>query len=187
MSGIPQDRTYYDSLIAKRDAVLSTARVSNAARARAMGVRYEYVEPMASPIKSDAAPDGRVDVGLNSDVPPSTNPQADEAATLPATPAPDGGVGTGTQQVIEAVSAAFGVPIIDLVSPSAATRIGAPRWAAALLLRYRLKMDWSRIAVALGYNSRRGVQSALVHARGRLRTDEEWTRQYKAADRAMAK
>ncbi len=190
---------HYAHLIAQRERILSTARMSPAARARALGQRYTYVEATIAATDKESC-------GGGESRPACERPVGENHSTVRALPkvenreVPSGttgsangdgcragaGVAPGPQDVIEAVAEAYGVSIRDLISGSRRQNNCRAKWAAALLMRYRLKTAYGDIGAALGWNAHH-IGSALRRAREHLGVDEDWTWCYRAADRMIGR
>lgn len=155
---------YIEALHAKRDAVLSTARISPAARARIMGATLRYV-----PVVKVAAKEKYT---LPLDL-PATNRRI-----IPA-------VRYSTRQVLDAVSDAFGIGVRAMLRGGNSPIFTRPRFAAALLLKEHMQMSRPRMANVFGCKSEASGWDMLKRARELLVTDPEWAARYHAAERIL--
>lgn len=154
---------HYDYLIAQRDAVLSTARMSPAARARAMGKRFYQVPNVTwitvekpKPVEKAAPRDSR-------------------------TKRVKGHRG----KILNAVADAFNVTLYELLDGRKTDRIARARFAAALFFRDRRSLSYPQIARAIKRKDHTSAMHEVQRARELLVTDPEWAERYHAAERLL--
>ena len=192
---------HYDHQIEKRDAILSTARISPAARARIMGekpnlppakmhritvdipsgkrtverlVETPKAPPVAKAARTPKAPKAALASGHPpiADLPPAPNRPVPSQAVTPL-------------QVLEAVATAYGVTVEDLLGPSPKQAITQPRFAAAHLLKAKRIMSTTQIGHVLGRRDHTTVVWALRRAYSLMGRDIDWTARYCAAAKML--
>lgn len=148
---------HYDYLVAQRDAVLSTARMSPVARARALGKRL-YMPLVSKPqsIENATPRDLRV-----------RRIRGEKA------------------KILTAVAEAFNVTFYELRDAARTRRICYPRFAAALLLRDKLDLSFPQIARALNRKDHTSAQHEVRRGAHLLFTDPEWAALYRVAEHAL--
>lgn len=157
---------HYQHLVEKRDSILSSARVSPAARARIMG-RPAYPGAIFSTPAVKPKTYG---------IPDETYLQARRRPLAPK-------ISVG--QVLEAVSAAFAVDIPSILGPSKFAPYCRPRFAAALLLRDKLKLSQLRVGAIFMRSSESSGAAMIKRGREMLSTDPAWAERYHAAERLL--
>lgn len=172
---------YYDYLVSKRDAVLSTARMSNAARARAMGRQPAY-QPAAKIhiiTVNCAKPEERI---VSTVEPVAAKPAArPETFVTPK----HWRSNRGCNPILDAVAIAFHVTLGELLGEKRSNRLSAARFAASRLISMNLKMSTAQIGRTLK-RDHTTIMHALVRARGLLDHDADWTARYRAAEHLFA-
>ena len=154
---------HYLHLVAARDAILSTARMSPAARARAMG--RTYYQPVAAVVP---------------------------AVVEPAPPLPKKRLGLGprstaigrAKQVVAAFAKAFEVDVDAILSPRRSRKVARPRQAAMYFLHVEMEMTTTPLGKLMGRD-----HSTVLHAKrvvsALLITDDEFSQRYHRAVRAL--
>lgn len=170
---------HYQYLVETRDAVLSTARMSQAARARAMG------KPIPPPV---ATKSHRVTVDLRTGE--RTVTTAERTTTKPR-PKPTkirkprrARLNAQNADIIYAVSDAWDISVYSLMSAKRPARLFRPRFAAALLFRER-GLSYPQIARALGRQDHTSARHEVTRASHLLHTDKEWAARYHESKRLL--
>lgn len=175
----------YDHLIERRDAVLSSARVSPAARARILGRHHHRPAAKTHIITVNIKAETRtVETRDGSRPPPSTVPRARKPIPVAARPTPPAS-GTGVpsrRHILDAVAETFKVTVSALVGPSHDKRSAYARFAAIRLMRDKCKMSYPQIGRALSGRDHTTIMGALRRAEYLLEANAEWAERYHAAE-----
>lgn len=91
------------------------------------------------------------------------------------------------QEVVEAVCEAFGISVRALICPRRTNDLSRARFAAAMLLKDKVKMSYPRISCVLGRRDHTPAINAIVRAKGLLDRDPEWTAAYRAAEHRICR
>ena len=176
---------HYDHQIEKRDAILSTARISPAARARIMGEKPNLPPAKMHRITVDI-PSGKRTIERNASPPKvlkikraRCHPpivELPKTVNRPQQPTPSQAV--TPLQVLEAIATAYGVTVEGLLGPSHKQAIAVPRFAAAHLLKAKRGMSTTQIGHVLGRRDHTTVVWALRRAYGLMGRDLDWTARY---------
>ncbi len=187
---VSDDCGHFDMLAARRDAILSTGRVSPAARARILG--QPFYRPVAK--THTITVDLKAGTRIVENGPPGAKPPVLKARRkrvvrrldpndLPPTKhravieSP-----YSVQDVLTAVAASFDLPIYALTSKTRSQRVARPRFAAALLLREKRFMSFKRLGHALGRRDHTTMMHEVKRARVLRETDPKWAADYHAAE-----
>jgi hypothetical protein len=160
------DIGHYAYLVAQRGAVMSTARMSQAARARAMGGTYHR------PIATEAVVAAPEPLQIVQALPPTGYRRTLSEYFR-----------SEHKVIFDAVAEAWDVSIFALLSPSKAPGASYPRFAVYLLLRATGKS-----MPKIGSIMRRDhttVFAGLKRGAELLATDPEWAARYRAAEHAL--
>ena len=170
---------HYEYLVAERNRVLSSVRMSRADRARAIGKRYYQTVAKEHRISVDIKAETRTVSTTDGD-----KEKTAEKAKQPAyVPPKRKYLKSAHADIIDAVARAWGITMFSLLSAERPQRLARPRFAAALLLRGR---DLS--LTVIGRVLRRDHTSILheiKRARELLANDPEWAALYRAAEHAL--
>lgn len=165
---------YLDDLWARRDAVLSTARISNADRARITGRHYHRPVAKVHRITVDIQSDTRTVETVDQTPKPVVKRDRTKAKSVKRHY-----IRHEHADILNAVAEAFNITIFALLSPLRKRTIAWPRFAAMRLLSQRgLSLH------KVGKVFRRDHTTAthgLVRARALLEYDKEWAARYRAA------
>lgn len=168
---------------AQRDAILSTVRMSPAARARAMGrIFYEPAPSKRHLIIVDCAkPEERTveqDTAIASIPAPRKTKTVSESRLLES-------LSPRVRGVLASVATAYSVSVGALVGPSRFKRDVHPRFAAALLLHGRSGFSKAQVGRILGKRDHTTAMSAIKRATWLLSNDPAWAALYRAAEHAL--
>lgn len=108
-----------------------------------------------------------------------------EHKSSPVPPAPRSISAKPVGEMLEAVSAAFGISIHEIVSPRKPTPTVRARFAVYRLLKERLAYGSVRIAKATRRKDHTTVLHGLKRAKELLATDPAWAAAYRAAEHAL--
>lgn len=175
--GVPAD-SYYAEIIARRTAVLSSARISRADRARIMG--HALPRP--------AAKEHRIEVDIKAKTKKIETISPTACAKPPWEPTP---VVAPVRQyfksayadIYNAVADTWGITVFALLSERRTQRLARPRFALCRLLRER-----GLSTPVIGRMIRRDhttIIDALKRAEFLRLNDTEWARRYHAAARLL--
>jgi hypothetical protein len=151
---------YYHDLIERRDAILSTARMSDVARARALGKPLYPASPaQPKPIAPKPEPSRKRRVGLG-----------------PLTPR--------ERQVVIAFCTEFEVAVDDVLSYSRERKFARPRQAIMHFLWVETQMSQTQIGASLQRDHTTVLSGSRV-AVNLLRCNEDFSVRYHRAERAI--
>lgn len=143
--------------------VLSTARMSPAARARAMGKRY-FQPPTVTWV-----------------TPEKPKPVEDAPPREMRTRRVKGERG----KILNAVADAFNITLSEILDGRKTDRIARARFAAALFFRDGRNLSYPQIARAIKRRDHTSAMHEVARARELLATDPEWAERYHAAERLL--
>lgn len=180
-------------LRAQRDAVLSTARMSPEARARALGVVLHRPVAKEHRIVVDIKAATRT---VETTKEPATPPRqrllrraTKRLHPLDREPAPEVRKIAARQlrsgDILKAVADTWGLTTYALQDASRPQRVCRPRFAAALLLRTKRLMSFPEIARALKRKDHTSARHEVQRGAHLLATDAGWAELYHAADRVL--
>lgn len=161
-----------------RDSVLSTARISPAARARILGKTVYRVPAKEHRIV--------VDMKAATRTVETTDRTLKPKALVPSKPRKRKRFcARGPYAaILSAVAEAWDVSVFGLLSAKRPARLFRPRFAAALILRER-KLSFPQIGRALGQKDHTTAQHEVRRAAHLLHTDKEWAARYHEAKRLI--
>ncbi len=158
------DIGHYEHMIERRDAILSTARVSATARARIMGrPAYPGVITYTPPPKPLAA----------ADIPIAPRSERQHVAR------------GNVRDILNTVAEKWRVSAHAMLGPSKSPCFSRPRFAAALLMKDRMLLSNRLISYHFGRESEASGWDMVKRGRHLLAMDPEWAALYRAAKHAL--
>ena len=179
---------HYEHLVAERARILATCPPSHRRRILGLAPRYRPIKTHEITVdlrtgnrqvvasKRPVAEVTEVNPSRHSPLPPEAR-QIQVCATT--------GRHESARQIIDAVSAAWGVPVVDLRSKQQTQLISRPRFACFLLLKSRLKFSSPKIGRILGGRDHTTVLSGICRARDLYEHDADWRAKFDAAVAAL--
>lgn len=166
----------------RTEAILSTARMSPEARARAMG-KHHY-QPVAKEHRIS------VDIKAATRTVKTTDPAkvaVEKAVSIaPIVTHPKRSyMHSEHADIFDAVAQAWGITIFSLLSAARSQRASRPRFAVAMLLRNR-GLPLTRIGSVIR-RDHTSVINAIKRATDLLENDPKWATLYRTAERALTK
>ncbi len=141
------DIGHYDYLVAQRDSVLASARMSAAARARALGQRH-YAPIVTTATAAVVQPAPIVARLATTRIRIHCATRVRGATSRHAGPTPDHR--GRMSDIIAATADAFGVSVDDLLSPSRYRRVAYPRFAAKHIMFKVLRVSLASMGKVFG-------------------------------------
>ncbi|MGQ3297730.1 helix-turn-helix domain-containing protein [Reyranella sp.] len=173
---------HYEDLVAQRARVLAICPPSHRRRILGQAPRYRHAKTheitvdLKSGQRKIASAEATKPVVQSIPAPHSPLPiEAREIVTCEAN-----GRRMTASAIIEAVSAVWGIPVVDLHSPRCSKRISRPRFACFHLLRLMLKFSSPKIGRILGGRDHSTVLAGIDRAKDLYEHDADWRSKFDA-------